>query len=107
MLETKRYPYCLFLCHLSVEKILKALIVEQTKKHAPYTHNLVDIAKNTKIEFSEDQKILLADLTEFNLEARYPEWEKKFYEKATKGYTEIYFNQAVNFQKWLKKYLKK
>lgn len=107
MFETKRYPYCLFLCHLSVEKILKALIVAKTRKHSPYSHNLVDLAKHTEIEFSTDQKNLLADLTEFNLEARYPEWEKEFYKKATKNYTEKYFNQTVNFQKWLKKYLKK
>lgn len=107
MFQTKRYPYCLFLCHLSVEKLLKALLVFQVKRHAPRTHNLVDLAKDTGIEFSENQKNLLADLTEFNLEARYPEWEKEFYKQATKRYTENYFNQAVNFQKWLKKYLKK
>lgn len=107
MFETKRYPYCLFLCHLSIEKALKALIVLRTKKHAPFSHNLVDLAKHTNIEFSNEQKNLLADLTEFNLEARYPEWEKKFYKKATKQYTELYFKQTINFQKWLKKYLKK
>lgn len=92
---------------MSIEKILKTLIVSRTKKHAPYSHNLVDLAKHTRVEFSVDQKNLLADLTEFNLEARYPEWEKEFYKKATKNYTEIYFHQSVNFQKWLKKYLKK
>lgn len=54
MFETKRYPYCLFLCHLSIEKILKSLIVKQTKKYSPYTHNLVDLAKRININFSND-----------------------------------------------------
>ncbi len=102
MLKGKRYPYCLFMCHLSIEKILKALIVKQTKKHAPYAHNLVDLAKRISIKFSDEHKNLLADLTEFNLEARYPEWQKEFYKKCTKAYTETYFIKAKKLQKWLK-----
>lgn len=106
MLKTKRYPYCLFMCHLSVEKLLKALMVKITGKHAPYSHNLVDLAKRTGIEFKkEEYKMLLSDLTEFNLEARYPEWQKKFYLRCSKQYTDDYFQKTKKFQKWLKKYL--
>lgn len=105
MLKTKRFPYCLFMCHLSVEKLLKALIVKFIKEHAPYSHNLVDLAKKTSLEFSEKDKILLADLTEFNLETRYPEWQKNFYLKCTKEYTQDYFQKTKKLQKWLKKYL--
>jgi HEPN domain-containing protein len=107
MLETKRYPYCLFLCHLSIEKIIKAIIVLQTKKSAPYSHNLVDLAKKTKIDFSTNQQEILADLTEFNLEARYPEWKKDFYKKASRAYTQKYYQETIKLQKWLKNYLKK
>lgn len=107
MFKTGRYPYCLFMCHLSIEKILKALIVKYTKKQSPYSHNLVDLAKRIKFEFSDDNKNLLADLTEFNLEARYPEWQKQFYKKSTRGYTLKYFNQSIKLQKWLRNYLKK
>lgn len=105
MFKTKRYPYCLFMCHLSIEKTLKALIVKFTKDHAPYSHNLVDLGKKTNIEFSEENKMLLADLTEFNLEARYPEWQKKFYLRCSQKYTEDYFQKTQKFQKWLKKHL--
>lgn len=107
MLETKRFPYCLFMCHLSIEKLLKSLIVKFTKKHAPHSHNLIDLAKKTNIEFSEENKMLLSDLTEFNLETRYPEWQKKFYAKCSKKYTGDYFQKTQKLQKWLKKYLLK
>ncbi|MBU4338039.1 HEPN domain-containing protein [Patescibacteria group bacterium] len=90
---------------MAIEKILKALIVKLSKVNAPYSHNLVDLAKKTSIEFSEEQKILLADLTEFNLEARYPEWQKQFYLKCNKKYTQDYFNRSDKMQKWLKKHL--
>lgn len=84
MFTTKRYPYSLFMCHLSIEKVLKAIIIKITEKQAPHSHNLVDLAKQTKIDFPDSHKDLLADLTEFNLEARYPEWQKEFYKKLLK-----------------------
>ncbi|MDI6591967.1 MAG: HEPN domain-containing protein [Patescibacteria group bacterium] len=105
LFKAKRYPYCLFMCHLSIEKLLKALIIKFTKKHAPYSHNLVDLAKKTGIQFSKEDKILLSDLTEFNLEARYPEWQKEFYSRCSKNYTEDYLRKTQKLQKWLKKYL--
>ena len=107
MFETKRYPYCLFMCHLAIEKILKAIMVGKTKEQAPYTHNLIDLGRKTGIDFSENDKDLLADLVEFNIEARYPEWKRNFYKKATKQYTENYLKETKIFQKWLKKSLKK
>ena len=36
MLKTRRYIYVLFMCHLSVEKLLKALYDELVKSHIPY-----------------------------------------------------------------------
>jgi len=38
MFQTEKYPYALFFGHLAIEKLLKALVVKQTKEHAPYTH---------------------------------------------------------------------
>ena len=107
MFDTRRYPYALFMCHLSIEKLLKAIIVKRTNEHAPYTHNLVELGKNTKINFSESQQILLADLKEFNLEARYPEWKKDFYKIANRAYAQKYLTETKSLFLWLKKYLKK
>ncbi len=107
MFNVKRYPYALFMCHLAIEKLLKALIVKQTNEHAPYTHNLVELGKNSGINFTEDDQILLADLKEFNLESRYPEWKKDFYKKANRKYTERYLLRTTSLFAWLKKYLKK
>ena len=107
MFDAKRYPYALFMCHLSIEKLLKAIIVRQTNEHAPYTHNLIELGKNTEIDFTEEQRNLLADLKEFNLEARYPEWKKDFYKKANHNYTKQYLLKTEILFKWLKKYLKK
>ncbi len=107
MLDTKRYPYVLFMCHLSIEKLLKGICVKESGRHSLYTHNLVELAKKTKIGFSDEQKKLLAELSGFNIEARYPEWKSDFYKMATKAFTEKYYIQTKKFYLWLKKYLKK
>jgi len=41
MLDTGRYIYVIFVCHLSIEKMLKALAAEVTDKTPPKTHNLI------------------------------------------------------------------
>lgn len=107
MFDAKRYPYALFMCHLSIEKLLKAIIVKQTSEHAPYTHNLIELGKTSGIDFKAEQQTLLADLKEFNLEARYPEWKKDFYKRANQKYTEKYLTETKILFLWLKKYLKK
>jgi len=107
MFSVKRYPYALFMCHLSIEKLLKAIYVKQYNKHAPYVHNLVELAKSLEINFNDEYKELLADLSSFNLEARYPEWKSVFYKTATKAYTKKYLEESTRLYLWLKKYLKK
>ena len=44
------YPQCLFFCHLSVEKLLKALVVKETKEPASYIHDLRRLSEIAKIE---------------------------------------------------------
>lgn len=102
---SKRYHHCLFFCHLFLEKIIKALVVKKTKQQVPYVHNLVRLSELSGIEFSEKQLDLLAEITSFNIEARYNDYKRKFFKKATKEYTEGYFKKAKDIYLWLKKLL--
>ena len=49
MYEKGKYPYALFIGHLALEKLLKALVVKTTRKHAPYTHSLPLLANKLGI----------------------------------------------------------
>ena len=71
--DKKDYAYALFFCHLTIEKILKAIYTEQIEKIAPYTHSLVYLAEKTKLNLTEKQLELLEIITDFNIEARYPD----------------------------------
>ena len=53
MLKTGRYIYVLFMCHLFVEKLLKALNEATLKKVAPKTHNLIYLLNASEIELPE------------------------------------------------------
>lgn len=105
LLKVKRYPECLFFCHLMIEKILKALVVRKTKTHAPYTHKLVDLVRMAHIDLTEKQLDDLTTITEFNIAGRYEEYKLDFYKKSTRTYTEKYFATSEKLYLWLKKQL--
>ena len=103
LFKSRNYPYCLFMCHLSVEKLLKGLIVKETKDHPPFTHNLVYLGGKLSIEFSKEQIQLLEEMNDFNLEARYPDEQMAFYKKADQPYAKRYKEAARILREWLKK----
>ena len=98
----RRFPYSLFLGHLSLEKLLKGLIVKHSGDHAPFTHNLVFLAGKLPVEFSKEQIAFLEEINSFNLEARYPDEKKALYKKATREYTKRILAAIQEVRQWLK-----
>ena len=75
LVKSRRYASSLFFGHIVLEKILKALVVNQTKAHALYTHNLILLMKISKVELNKSEIDLLKMVNDFNIEARYPEYK--------------------------------
>ena len=42
--------------HLALEKMLKALVTEETQMLPPRTHNLIDLAQHAKLNLSQTQR---------------------------------------------------
>ena len=105
LFDTQRYHHCLFFCHLYLEKMLKALVVKKTNWHALFIHNLLKLAQDAKINLDENTKKDLSTINEFNLRARYNDYKFKFYKKADKKYTGLWFNKCQEIYIWLKKLL--
>lgn len=105
LFRTGKYDYCLFLCHLMLEKILKALVTKVERNHPPYTHNLLYLAGKAKIDLSKNQIELLNDINKFNLEIRYPEDIKKFYEMVDRKYAKKYLTISQGMWKWFRELL--
>lgn len=74
LIEKKRLLHGLFFCHLSIEKILKAHVVKQTKDIAPRTHNLIYLSELAKLVLEENDEIFLGILMKYQLQGRYPNY---------------------------------
>jgi HEPN domain-containing protein len=85
LFRVEKYPYALFMVHLALEKLLKALVVKNTKSHAPYTHSLPLLASKLSIELPQEIKKKLARFMEFYFEARYPVNKRIFTQNAQKS----------------------
>lgn len=75
MLETRRYLYVGFMCHQTIEKALKAVLVaRKPDEELPYIHKLARLANLSGIteEMTQEQLSLLDLLSPLNIEARYP-----------------------------------
>jgi len=73
LVERGRSRHGLFFAHLSLEKALKAHVCRRTRDLAPRTHNLVRLAELARLSLSQEQLDVLADVSVFNLEGRYPD----------------------------------
>jgi HEPN domain-containing protein len=45
LIKTKEFSWSLFLGHLVIEKLLKALYVKKLQRHPTFTHDLLRLAK--------------------------------------------------------------
>ena len=107
--NSKYYSHCLFFCHLSLEKLLKAIIIKKTKDYPPYIHDLRRLAESGKIKLNLEQKQILDKISTFNIAGRYANEKFEFYKKYNeKEYAEKYLNITRKLLLWLKKeFLKK
>jgi len=108
LFKSKRYDACLFFCHLTLEKMLKGLVVEKTGQPAPYIHRLDQLAALAELTLTADQLKNLKIISGFNIACRYDDAKFAFYKKCTKQYTEKYLKIFNELYLWLKeKYPKK
>ena len=107
LFSSGKYDWCLFIGHLVLEKILKALFVQDNNNQLPpKTHNLIKLARNTNIDLTEEQEFLLDVVNDFNLEARYPQFKNEFYKRCTREFTKEYYHKIDEMAKWLKSQIK-
>jgi HEPN domain-containing protein len=74
LLAGKKYLEGLFFCHLSIEKILKALVVKENHQLAPKSHNLHYLSELARVIITDEQAKFMSVLMKYQLEGRYPEY---------------------------------
>ena len=103
--NSKSYGWSLFLGHISTEKLLKALYVKRFGKHAPFIHNLYRLGELIGIDMTEEQSDWLDEITSFNLNARYDDYKKEFFQLCTPDYTKKWIDNIQTIRTWIKKML--
>jgi len=103
MFKTGRYIYVLFMCHLSVEKLLKGLYEVVLKKVAPKTHNLIYLSKTVGLELPRNHLETLESLNDLSIVTRYPEDIDALIKAFKKERVERYLKKTKELIKWLKK----
>ena len=103
----KKNTWCLFMGHLVIEKLLKALYARNNKNapYAPKSHDLLHLAEKTDLELTDRQEDLLDTITRFNMNARYDDYKKEFYLKCTDEYIEQQLKNIEEVRTWLKNLL--
>ncbi len=83
MLRTGRYAYVAFMCQQAIEKLLKAIYVQQAEELPPRTHNLLYLLDELTLDLAEEDREFLARLRECYIEARYPGQQLDFFREMT------------------------
>ncbi|MBO5398224.1 MAG: HEPN domain-containing protein [Clostridia bacterium] len=104
----QKNTWCLFMGHLVIEKLLKALYAKNNKNapHAPKSHDLIYLAEKNRLKLTERQEDLFDTFTRFNMNGRYDDYKKTFAEKCTNEYTLEQIKNIEEVRKWLKSLLK-
>src|SRR3989339_785867 len=103
MFENKKYNWSLFLGHLLIEKLLKALYIKVNNDYPPMIHNLLRLAEKCNLKLTEDQKLFLVTVTAFNINARYDDYKMSFQQKCTPEYTVTWIENLKTNRQWIKK----
>lgn len=103
LFEKGDYSYALFFGHLTLEKMLKAYFVFSKEGTPPLTHRLVFLAEKCGLTLSPEQQELLEIVTDFNLEARYPDEKFSFKKRCTRDFAFHYLDSIKEMKEWLMK----
>lgn len=102
MLTSGRYLYVLFTCQQAVEKMLKALVVQNTKNFPPKIHDLVKLLSIADIEANDKKKEFLFKLNFYYLETRYPHEISEISKQIKKKTALNFLDETKKILKWLK-----
>jgi len=102
MLKTKRYIYVVFMCHLSLEKMIKAHVELKEDKFPPKIHDLVKLSIRAKLDIPDDLNDVIVDLNKESIPTRYPEDLQRSLAQYTQKYCSTLVRQTEATLQWLK-----
>ena len=101
MFENKRYSWSMFIGHLLIEKLLKALFVKVNETYPPLIHNLLRLAEKSNIALDDESRMFYATVTAFNINARYDDYKMTFQKTCTVEFSTLWLEKIKNQRLWI------
>lgn len=107
MLKSKRYLYVGFMCHQTIEKVLKGFYASKIDDLPPFTHNLAFLIEKSMLTgvMTDEQKAFVDELEPLNIEARYPEYKERLLKQLTHAKCMEILMKTTELQQWIKQKL--
>jgi len=102
MLETGRYVYVIFMCHLAIEKTLKALVTEETRKIPPKTHDLLYLTRKASVQFAPEMLDFVGMINNASIATRYPMDFSRLISSYPEEVASDYLKRTKEVVQWLK-----
>lgn len=104
--DSRDYHWSLFIGHLVLEKLLKALYIKNIDNSPPKLHDLLRLAEKANIAITDEKQDILDIITTFNINARYPDYKQSFYRLCNATYTGVQIEKIKEMRNWLLTLLK-
>lgn len=97
-----RHFYAVFMCHLAVEKALKACYHEKLGRVPPKVHNLIYLLSEMALRPPDDVGRFMVRLNETSIATRYPENLEKVQAAYTEEATKEILSQTKEALQWIR-----
>lgn len=107
MFKAGRYLYVVFMCHLAIEKMLKAILAQKHPEDTPpKVHNLIHLAKKTALDLPDPLRDFFQRIDNVSVATRYPEDLRTLSKEFNQETAKRILNETKRPIKWLKQQLK-
>jgi HEPN domain-containing protein len=104
MLTTGRYLYVVFMCHLALEKMLKAHVTEATQSVPAKSHDLIYLLKKSGINPPQSHLEFIGKINNASIPTRYPEDLQRMLREYPEPVVRDYLRQTEEVLQWLKQH---
>lgn len=105
LLKTGRYLYVVFMCHLALEKMLKAHVTEVTQAVPAKSHDLIYLMKKSNLTLPQSYLEFLGKINSASIPIRYPEDLQQAVKEYPKPVARDYLQETQEVLEWLKQNL--
>jgi HEPN domain-containing protein len=104
MLATGRFLYVIFMCHLALEKMLKAHFTKVTQSIPPKTHDLIYLIRKNGLELPQSHLEFIGKINNASVPTRYPEDLQRIIAQYPESVARDYLEKTEEVLKWLREH---